>query len=259
MRSASIQDHALLRDEPAPLSSKPAEVKAIEGTTIGLNAARKEIDAAIAVMHDQTKALLSRLIDERSALKAMRHERTGETGTTFGFLSDPTCFIARGNEVSAGLDSFQVDPMSIADAEKSFTAWRRGVASEATCCTRATRGRSSPRERPAGVPGPDDFGKNPRAREERWLPWSLAWIDPIVGPPPRVRRILVTQSKSSTTDAPSEAPARSSRGTRQSYLLLAVGIVVAIALPYLLQPRAGAFSAASATAMSSHPMPTSSP
>ncbi|HEX8795329.1 MAG TPA: hypothetical protein VF765_30480 [Polyangiaceae bacterium] len=44
----------------------------------------------------------------------------------------------------------------------------------------------------------------------------------------------MNHSKSSTMDTPSKALARSSRGTRQSYLLLAVGIVVAFALPYLL-------------------------
>jgi hypothetical protein len=69
----------------------------------------------------------------------------------------------------------------------------------------------------------------------------------------------VNHAKSSTTDTPSKALAGSARGTRQSYLLLAVGITVAIALPFLLQPRATAFSARPATAMSSHSLPTSSP
>lgn len=66
--------------------------------------------------------------------------------------------------------------------------------------------------------------------------------------------------KSSTADTPSKALApSSSSGTRQSYLFLAVGIIVALALPFLLQSRGTAFSAAPASAMSGRPLPTSNP
>jgi len=133
MCSACVQEDALVKDEPAQLSWKPAEVKGIERRTIGTEAAGKEIDAGIPVMHDETKGLRSRSIDERSGLKGMRHERTDETGGTFGFLSDPTCFTARRKELDVGLDAFQADSIGMADEAKSFTAWGKGIASEATC------------------------------------------------------------------------------------------------------------------------------
>jgi hypothetical protein len=69
----------------------------------------------------------------------------------------------------------------------------------------------------------------------------------------------VDHPKSSTAGASLRALARSSSEARQSYLLLALGIVVAFALPSLLRPRPTAFSAAPPTAMSSHSLPTSSP
>jgi hypothetical protein len=98
-----------------------------------MEAAGKEIDAGIPVMHDETKDLPSRSIAEPSGLKGMPDERTGETGGTFGFLSDPTCFTARRKELDVGLDAFQAKPIGMADEAKSFTAWGRGIASEATC------------------------------------------------------------------------------------------------------------------------------
>jgi len=66
-------------------------------------------------------------------------------------------------------------------------------------------------------------------------------------------------SKSSTVGVPPKVLARGASETRQSYMLLAVGIVVALTLPYLLRPRAAAFSAAPVTAMGSHSPVTSSP
>jgi hypothetical protein len=69
----------------------------------------------------------------------------------------------------------------------------------------------------------------------------------------------VNHLKSSTPHTRSKALARSSIETRQSYLLLALGVPVAFALPFLLQPRATAFSGAPATAMSSQLLPTPSP
>jgi hypothetical protein len=71
--------------------------------------------------------------------------------------------------------------------------------------------------------------------------------------------MLVNHLKSSAPHTRSKALARSSVETRQSYLLLAVGIAVALALPFLLQPRATASSGTPATAMSSHLLPTPSP
>ena len=121
-----------MKDEPARLSWKPAEVKGIERRTIGMEAAGKEIDAGTPVMRDETKGLPSTSIDERSDLKGMRHDRTGETGGTFGFLADPTCFTARRIELDARLDAFQADSIGMADEAKSFTAVGRGIASKAT-------------------------------------------------------------------------------------------------------------------------------
>jgi hypothetical protein len=130
MCSAGVYEDASVKDEPARLSWKPAEVKGIERRTIGMEAAGKEIDAGIPVMHDETKGLPSRSVDERSGLKGIRHERTDKTGATFGFLSDPTCFTARCKELDVGLDPFQADSIGMADEAKSFTAWGRGIASE---------------------------------------------------------------------------------------------------------------------------------
>ena len=107
-------------------------------TIIGIEAAEKQIDAGIPVMHDDTKDLPSRSIDERSGLKGMRHDRTGETGSTFSSLSDPTCFTARGKEFDVGPDAFQADSMSMADEAMSFTAWERGIALEGTCLSSST-------------------------------------------------------------------------------------------------------------------------
>jgi hypothetical protein len=133
MCPAGIQEDASVKDEPARLSWKPDAVKGIERRTIGIEAAGKEIDAAIPVMHDDTKGLPSRSIDERSGVKGMRHDRTGQTGGTFGFLSAPTCFTARRKELDVGLDAFQADSTGMADEAKSFTARGRGITSEATC------------------------------------------------------------------------------------------------------------------------------
>ncbi len=98
-----------------------------------METAGQEIDAEIPVMHDGTKGLPSRSIDERLRLKWMRHDRTGEIGGSFGFLSAPTCFTARRKELDVGLDAFQADSIGMADEAKSFPAWGRGIASEATC------------------------------------------------------------------------------------------------------------------------------
>jgi len=120
--SAGIQEDGLVKDEPARLSWKPAEVEGIERTAIGIDAAGKEIDAGIPVMRDETKGVPSRAIDERSGLKGMRHERTGETGEAFVFLADRTCFTPRRKELDVGLAAFQADSIGMADEAKSFTA-----------------------------------------------------------------------------------------------------------------------------------------
>jgi hypothetical protein len=86
-----------------------------------------------------------------------------------------------------------------------------------------------------------------------------AWTAPDSGTASAFAEDLVTHPKSSTVDTLSTAPARSPSGTRQSYLLLAVGIVVALALPFLLQPRATAFSEVPAAAMNGHSPPTTNP
>lgn len=85
-----------------------------------------------------------------------------------------------------------------------------------------------------------------------------AWTAPDEGSPPRIAEDRVDHPKSTTADAPLQALAHSSSEARQSYLLLALGIVVAFALPSLLRPHPMAFSAAPPTA-SSHSLPTSSP
>jgi len=133
MCSACIKKDASVKDEPARLSLKPAEVKRIDRRTIGMEAAGKEIDAEIPVMHEGTKGWPSRSIDERSRLKWIRRDRTGETGGSFGFLSAPTCFTARLKELDVGLDAFQADSIGMADEAKSFTAWGRDIGSEAPC------------------------------------------------------------------------------------------------------------------------------
>jgi len=133
MCAAGIQEDALVKDEPARLSWKPAEVKRIERRTLGIEAAGQEIDAGISEMHDETKGLPSRSIDERSGLKGMRHDRRGETGGTLGFLSAPTCFTTRRKEFDVGLDALQADSTGMADEAKSFTAWGRDIGSEAPC------------------------------------------------------------------------------------------------------------------------------
>jgi hypothetical protein len=51
---------------------------------------------------------------------------------------------------------------------------------------------------------------------------------------------------------------RNSAGERQSYLLLAFGILIAIALPYLLQPRAVNPRATPTTVMGNAPLPMES-
>ncbi len=127
MCSACIKEHASVKDEPARLSGKPAEAKGIDRRTTGMEAAGKEIDAEIPVMHDGTKGLPSKSIDERSRLKWMRHDRTDEIGGSFGFLSAPTCFTARRKELDVGPDDFQADSIGMADEAKSFAAWGRGI------------------------------------------------------------------------------------------------------------------------------------
>jgi hypothetical protein len=121
MCSAGIQEDAWVKDEPSRLAWKPAEVKGIERTTIGIEFAGKEIDAALPLMRYETKVIPSRAIDERSSSKGMRHERTDETVATFGFLSAPTCFTAKRRELGAGLDAFHADSIGMADEAKSFT------------------------------------------------------------------------------------------------------------------------------------------
>ncbi|HEX8794061.1 MAG TPA: hypothetical protein VF765_24130 [Polyangiaceae bacterium] len=74
MCSAGTQEDAWMKDEPARLAWKPAEVKGTERTTIGIEAAGKEIDAAIPWMCGETKVIPSRSIDERSSSKEMRRE-----------------------------------------------------------------------------------------------------------------------------------------------------------------------------------------
>jgi hypothetical protein len=133
MCSAGMEEDAWVKDEPARLAGKPAEVKGIERTTIGIEAAGKEIDAAMSLMGDETKVIPSRAIDERSTSKGMRYERTDETGATFGFLAAPTCFTATRKELKAGLDAFHADSIGMADEAKSFTARARVIASKATC------------------------------------------------------------------------------------------------------------------------------
>ena len=67
MCSACIEEDAWVKDEPARLAWKPAEVKGIERTTIG-------IDAAMSLMRDETKVIPSRATDARSTSKGMRYE-----------------------------------------------------------------------------------------------------------------------------------------------------------------------------------------
>jgi len=122
MCAACIKEDASVKAGPARLSWKPAEVKEIDRRTIRMEAAGKEIDAEIPVMHDGTKGLPSTSIDERSRLKWMRHDRTGEIGGSFGFLSAPTCFTARRKELDVGLDAFRADSIGMADEARSFTA-----------------------------------------------------------------------------------------------------------------------------------------
>ena len=133
MCSACIEEDAWVKDEPARLAWKPADVKGIERTTIGIEAAGKEIDAATSLMRDETKVIPSRATDARSTSKGMRYERTDETGATFGFFAAPTCFTATRKELDAGLDAFHADSMGMADEAKSFTARARVIASKATC------------------------------------------------------------------------------------------------------------------------------
>jgi hypothetical protein len=134
MCSAGTQEDAWVKDEPARLAWKPAEVKGIERATIGIEAAGKEIDAAMPLMRDEmplmrdeTKVIPSRSIDERSSSKGMRHERTGEAGATFGFLSAPTCLTATPKELDAGLAAFHADLMITADEAKSFRTRARVI------------------------------------------------------------------------------------------------------------------------------------
>jgi hypothetical protein len=77
MCPAGIEEDAWVKDEPARLVWESAEVKGIERTTIEMEAAGKEIDAAIPGMRDETKGSPSMAIDERSNSKGMRFERTG--------------------------------------------------------------------------------------------------------------------------------------------------------------------------------------
>jgi hypothetical protein len=121
MCSACIREDASVKAEPARLSWKPAEVKGIDRRTIGMDAAGNEIDAGISVMRDEAKGLPSKSIDERSGLKGMWHQRTGETGEAFVFLPDPTCVTARRKELDAGVAAFQADSIGMADEAKSFT------------------------------------------------------------------------------------------------------------------------------------------
>jgi hypothetical protein len=97
-------------------------VKGIERTIIGIEAAEKEIDAAMPLMRDETKVIPSTSIDERSSSKGMRHDPTDETEATFGFLSAPTCLTATRNELDAGLDAFHADLIGMADEAKSLTS-----------------------------------------------------------------------------------------------------------------------------------------
>jgi len=62
---------------------------------------------------------------------------------------------------------------------------------------------------------------------------------------------IVEPSQSSSSRAPRDALGRSRTEARQSYLLLAFGILVALVLPYLLHPRAAAFSSAAGSATAS--------
>lgn len=125
MWAAGIEEDASVKDEPARLASKSAEVKAIERTTIEIEAAGKDIDAAIPPIRSETKVIASTSIDERSSSKGMRHARTDETGAASSFPSAPTCFTARPKELDAGLAAFQAASMDIADEAKSFTARSR--------------------------------------------------------------------------------------------------------------------------------------
>jgi hypothetical protein len=122
MCSACIKADAPVKAEPARHSWKPAEVKGIDRRTIRMDAAGRESDAGIPVMRDATKGLPSKSIDERSGLKGIWHERTGETGEAFVFLSDPTGFTARRKELDVGFAAFQADSIGMADEAKSFTA-----------------------------------------------------------------------------------------------------------------------------------------
>jgi hypothetical protein len=122
MCTACIKEDASVKAGPARLSLKPAEAKGIDRGTIGMEAAGKEIDAEISVMHDGTKGLPSKSIDERLRLKWMRYDRTGEIGGSFGFLSAPTCFTATRKELDVAVDAFHADSMGMADEAKSFTA-----------------------------------------------------------------------------------------------------------------------------------------
>jgi len=117
MCSAGIEEDAWVKDEPARLLWKSAEVKGIERTTIEMEAGGKEIGDAIPGMCDERKGSPSMAIDARSSSKGMRHERTGETEATTGFLCAPTCFSARRKELGACLDAFRADPMGMIDDE----------------------------------------------------------------------------------------------------------------------------------------------
>jgi len=118
MCSAGIEEDASVKDEPARLAWKSADVKGIERTTIEMEAGGKEIDAAIPGMRDETKGSSSTAIDERSSSKGMRHERTGELEATIGFLSAATCFTARRKELDACLEAFRADSMGMINEAK---------------------------------------------------------------------------------------------------------------------------------------------
>jgi hypothetical protein len=67
----------------------------------------------------------------------------------------------------------------------------------------------------------------------------------------------VDHPKSSTADASREACARSTGETRQNCLLLACGIVIALALPFLLRPARDGTPRGTGPAVSSHSPTTS--
>ena len=108
----------------------------------------------------------------------------------------------------------------------------------------------SPRCPPRGAAGSRE---NPSERASRWLPCvAERGPAPDDGTALRVlRRLSVENAHSSRAQQQPSPSSRRVAGERQSYMLLAVGILVAVALPYLLQPRAAISGAASTTAAAS--------